>query len=78
MAFVVAYSSLKKQRKAKSQEKIHNQIVLQEVEQNELLKQAFDELCKQTGIDHRKVMLGDAREKQKQKMKFYQDSLLEG
>lgn len=78
MAQVVAYSSLDRQRKLKTQTRIHNRKVLQNVEQNDLLNQAFAELQMQTGIDHRKVLFGDEREKQKQKMKFFQDSLLEG
>lgn len=54
-----------------------NNAVREKQKKSSLLNQAFAELKRDTGIDHRKVILGDSKEKQRLKMKQYQDALKE-
>ncbi|AVM24326.1 MULTISPECIES: hypothetical protein [Bacillus] len=52
-----------------------NQAISQKHKRRSLLSQAFAELKQETGIDHRKVINGDTKEKNRLKMKQYQDAL---
>jgi hypothetical protein len=54
-----------------------NNALREKQKKSSLLNQAFSELKRDTGVDHRKVILGDARERQRLKMKQYQDALKE-
>lgn len=58
--------------------KENNKIIASNVKKQTLLEQAFSELKKETGIDHYKIILGDSKEKQRLKMRQYQEALLEG
>lgn len=71
MAKVLSLSSLRNK-------KSNNKEINQKQKKRNLLNQAFDELNRETGIDHRKVIMGDEKERQKLKMKQYQEALLEG
>lgn len=55
-----------------------NKAICKKQKKSNLLSQAFAELYKETGIDHRKVILGDEKERQRLKMKQYQEALKEG
>lgn len=70
MGKVLSLSSLENARYKKE--------VSQRFKKKSLLDQAFEELKRETGIDHRKVITGDEKERQRLKMKQYQEALREG
>lgn len=43
-----------------------------------LFNQAFDELHRETGLDHQKIIMGDEKERKRLKMRQYQEALKEG
>lgn len=70
MGNVVYLSSLENSKRSKA--------ISQKQKQKNLLSQAFAELHRETGIDHRKVLTGDTKELQRLKMRQYQETLKEG
>ena len=58
-------------------QKLETNTAANTLNRQQILNQAFSELKKQTGIDHEAMLSGDKKEKQKLKMKQYQEYLLE-
>ena len=54
-----------------------NEKVIKDMKDSEMLEEAFSKLKEQTGLDHRKLIFGDPREKRKQEMLYAQAKMIE-